>query len=124
MPTDTLPALIALPDHARQIWTLKQRPSEKPLILMAANAEALLALVRPEAEAAARPLAQLHWPGPSPWCCLLLVMRWRNLGCVHSIPVPQRWGSGCRLVRRPDSFWRVRALWPPPVPILPAMLRH
>ena len=63
MPTDTLPALIALPDHARQIWTLKQRPSEKPLILMAANAEALLALVRPEAEAAARPLAQLHWPG-------------------------------------------------------------
>ena len=63
MPTDTLPALVALPSHARQIWTLKQRPDDKPLILMASDAEALLALVRPDAEAAARPLAQHHWPG-------------------------------------------------------------
>ncbi len=63
MPTDTLPALVALPAHASQIWSLKQRPCEKPLILMAADAEALFALVMPEAEAAARPLAQQHWPG-------------------------------------------------------------
>lgn len=63
MPTDTLPALVALPRHASQIWTLKQRPSEKPLILMAASAEALLELVSAEAQTAARPFARLHWPG-------------------------------------------------------------
>ena len=39
LPTDTLPALAASPDHAAQIWTLKQRPQDKPLILMAAEAE-------------------------------------------------------------------------------------
>ena len=44
LPTDTLPALAASPDHAAQIWTLKQRPQDKPLILMAAEADQLLAL--------------------------------------------------------------------------------
>jgi len=36
-PTDTLPALAARPEHAGQIWTLKQRPADKPLILMGAS---------------------------------------------------------------------------------------
>ena len=41
-PTDTLPALASCPSQAHQLWALKHRPAEKPLILMAANAEALL----------------------------------------------------------------------------------
>ena len=31
-PTDTLPALAAAPGHAHRLWTLKQRPADKPLI--------------------------------------------------------------------------------------------
>lgn len=63
MPTDTLPALVAVPEHAGQIWTLKQRPGEKPLILMAATPEPLLELALPEVQDAARGLVQQHWPG-------------------------------------------------------------
>lgn len=62
-PTDTLPALATLPSQADQIWQLKQRPRDKPLILMAADQEALEAATgvrwRPEWKAAA---AQV-WPG-------------------------------------------------------------
>jgi L-threonylcarbamoyladenylate synthase len=36
-PTDTLPALAALPEHANLIFVAKQRTLEKPLILMAAE---------------------------------------------------------------------------------------
>jgi L-threonylcarbamoyladenylate synthase len=62
-PTDTLPALAALPVHADQIWRLKARPRDKPLILMAAHPEVLVAASgltwrREWLEAAAR-----VWPG-------------------------------------------------------------
>lgn len=40
-PTDTVPALAARPDAADLIFTAKQRQADKPLILMAATAEAL-----------------------------------------------------------------------------------
>ena len=63
MPTDTLPALVASPAYAAQLWMLKQRPEDKPLILMAATADALLGLVAPEAQLAARSLTKHHWPG-------------------------------------------------------------
>ena len=63
MPTDTLPALVALPAHAAQIWTLKQRPAEKPLILMASTPEPLVHLVAMEARADLLRLADAHWPG-------------------------------------------------------------
>ncbi|MFL0748447.1 MAG: Sua5/YciO/YrdC/YwlC family protein, partial [Prochlorococcus sp.] len=36
-PTDTLPALAASPDHAAQLWTIKRRSADKPLILMGAS---------------------------------------------------------------------------------------
>ena len=39
-PTDTLPALAALPAAAGQIWELKSRPSNKPLILMGSEPSA------------------------------------------------------------------------------------
>ena len=63
MPTDTLPALAARPEDAGRIWQLKQRPSEKPLILMAADLEQL----QPVLGAAWLPpwlaLAEAGWPG-------------------------------------------------------------
>jgi L-threonylcarbamoyladenylate synthase len=40
-PTDTVPALAALPESAELIFTAKQRSQDKPLILMAATIEEL-----------------------------------------------------------------------------------
>jgi L-threonylcarbamoyladenylate synthase len=40
-PTDTVPALAALPEFAELIFTAKQRSQDKPLILMAATVEEL-----------------------------------------------------------------------------------
>lgn len=63
MPTDTLPALAALPGHAAQIWALKRRPQDKPLILMGAD----IAQLEPLLGLAWRPewldLAGRGWPG-------------------------------------------------------------
>jgi L-threonylcarbamoyladenylate synthase len=38
-PTDTVPALATLPEHAGLIFAAKQRSQDKPLILMAASAD-------------------------------------------------------------------------------------
>lgn len=62
-PTDTLPALAALPAHAGLLWQLKGRPSGKPLILMAAAAEPLLAALGQEPSPAWRRMAARAWPG-------------------------------------------------------------
>lgn len=64
LPTDTLPALACTPQTAAQIWTLKQRPQDKPLILMAAEVSDLLSLTTDTAALDALPLADRHWPGP------------------------------------------------------------
>jgi L-threonylcarbamoyladenylate synthase len=64
MPTDTLPALTACPSFASRIWGLKQRPLEKPLILMGADLQQLEPVLgmpwRPEWLA----MAAHGWPGP------------------------------------------------------------
>lgn len=64
MPTDTLPALAARPPFASRIWELKQRPLDKPLILMGADLPQLQAVLgvpwRPEWSA----MAAQGWPGP------------------------------------------------------------
>ena len=57
LPTDTLPALASLPEHARQIWQLKRRSLRKPLILMGAEPESLLAHVAPDVRGEAAALA-------------------------------------------------------------------
>lgn len=62
-PTDTLPALASPPDSAGQLWTLKQRPQNKPLILMGSCAEDLWAWLGLEPDPAWRELAAQHWPG-------------------------------------------------------------
>ena len=45
-PTDTVPALAALPEKAGLIFAAKQRSQDKPLILMAASAEDLWPYVK------------------------------------------------------------------------------
>jgi L-threonylcarbamoyladenylate synthase len=44
-PTDTVPALAVLPEFAGAIFALKNRPANKPLILMASTAEELWSYV-------------------------------------------------------------------------------
>ena len=63
MPTDTLPALAARPEAAAQLWQLKGRTLEKPLILMGADGEQLWRVlgIRPQA---VWQQAIHHWPGP------------------------------------------------------------
>lgn len=63
LPTDTLVALAALPAHAGQIWQLKQRPADKPLILMGADLAQLQQVEGVQWPAAALELARAHWPG-------------------------------------------------------------
>lgn len=62
-PTDTLPALAALPEAAQRLWALKARPAHKPLILMGAD----LAQLQQRVAIAWQPewlqLAAAHWPG-------------------------------------------------------------
>ena len=63
IPTDTVPGLATLPGFANQIWTLKHRPPDKPLILMADCATSLLSVVDPCCHSDARGLAEQYWPG-------------------------------------------------------------
>lgn len=62
-PTDTLPALAARPEAAELLWELKQRPRQKPVILMAATGEALLECLGLPIEPAWRQMAERYWPG-------------------------------------------------------------
>ena len=62
-PTDTLPALAAIPEAAQAIWQLKQRPADKPLILMGASVEQLLPCLGQEPPDGWQHLAELGWPG-------------------------------------------------------------
>ena len=62
-PTDTLPALAATPRHASKLWSIKQRPADKPLILMGASQKDLFECVSPEALEDAKLIANRYWPG-------------------------------------------------------------
>jgi L-threonylcarbamoyladenylate synthase len=64
MPTDTLPALAARPPFASRIWELKQRPLEKPLILMGADLAQLEPVLGMPWRAEWLAMAALGWPGP------------------------------------------------------------
>ncbi len=63
LPTDTVVALAALPNYASQLWQLKQRPQDKPLILMGATTHALLRHVHSCAFTDAQRMANSYWPG-------------------------------------------------------------
>ncbi len=64
-PTDTVPALATRPEHAELIYVAKQRPPEKPLILMGASLSDLLPYVWGDdrAVSAWQSLTQRYWPG-------------------------------------------------------------
>ncbi|NMG11081.1 L-threonylcarbamoyladenylate synthase [Brasilonema sp. UFV-L1] len=64
-PTDTVPALAALPERAAFIYTAKQRSREKPLILMAASAEEIWPFVNGSDDEYKvwRTIAKKYWPG-------------------------------------------------------------
>lgn len=64
MPTDTLPALAARPAFASRIWELKQRPLEKPLILMGADLPQLTAVIGVPWRREWLAMAAEGWPGP------------------------------------------------------------
>jgi L-threonylcarbamoyladenylate synthase len=64
-PTDTVPALAAIPEKAALIFAAKQRSQDKPLILMAASAEDLWLYVKgSENEYKVwQEVAEKYWPG-------------------------------------------------------------
>ena len=64
-PTDTVPALATLPDRAELIFAAKRRSQDKPLILMAASAEALWPYVQgsPAELRLWQQVAKSYWPG-------------------------------------------------------------
>ncbi|WP_338462662.1 L-threonylcarbamoyladenylate synthase [Synechococcus elongatus IITB7] len=64
-PTDTLPALAVQPEQAAKIYQLKQRPPEKPLILMAAHLDQLLSYAQGTAVERVQwqAIANQYWPG-------------------------------------------------------------
>ncbi|MBH8566116.1 L-threonylcarbamoyladenylate synthase [Nostoc sp. CENA67] len=64
-PTDTVPALAALPEKAGLIFAAKQRSQDKPLILMAASAEDLWPYVKGSENEYKlwREVVSKYWPG-------------------------------------------------------------
>ena len=62
-PTDTLPALCSSPKYSKKIWTIKKRPSRKPLILMGGCLDDLFEFVHPCAMEEGLKLAKMYWPG-------------------------------------------------------------
>ncbi|WP_017304409.1 L-threonylcarbamoyladenylate synthase [Spirulina subsalsa] len=64
-PTDTVPALASLPEAGQEIFTVKQRPADKPLILMGARVEDFKPYVRgSEADWAIwGEMMTRYWPG-------------------------------------------------------------
>jgi L-threonylcarbamoyladenylate synthase len=62
-PTDTLPALASQPKSAEQLWILKRRPAQKPVILMAALGSDLWDWLGVQPREEWLELAARHWPG-------------------------------------------------------------
>ena len=62
-PTDTLPALAIKPQYAQRLWQLKQRPAHKPLILMAAEVDQLIAALMIPPPPGWHALVDKGWPG-------------------------------------------------------------
>jgi L-threonylcarbamoyladenylate synthase len=62
-PTDTLPALACRPAAAALLWRLKQRPADKPLILMGADLPQLIAVLGVAWQEAWLEQARRSWPG-------------------------------------------------------------
>ena len=119
IPTDTLPGLAVLPDHAQTLWRLKRRPADKPLILMGASVNDLLHEVAVPCHREVEALAERNGLERSPWWCLPVMAELAGI----SIQVAQRWAAAFRPVSRPVLCFRSAGHWPRPVPIVPENLR-
>ena len=108
-PTDTLPALAMAPAWAAELWQIKQRAANKPLILMAAGRDELLAALGMPPPQGWEQLTNQGWPGGSPWCCQL-----RGLWCRPSIPVEAALGFAYRRAQWRCSCCVALAPLPPP----------
>lgn len=64
-PTDTVPALATHPEQSHLIYTAKQRPPEKPIIIMGASFQDLRPYIKGNTQAlkAWESQTQQHWPG-------------------------------------------------------------
>ena len=64
-PTDTVPGLAVLPEKSQLIFTLKNRPQNKPLILMGATASELWPYVKGSSKELAiwQEVGAKYWPG-------------------------------------------------------------
>ncbi|ACB53551.1 putative YrdC-like RNA-binding protein [Crocosphaera subtropica ATCC 51142] len=64
-PTDTVPALAALPESASLIFATKQRPPDKPLILMGSSSDAIWKYVKgtPQEFEIWEKVVKQYWPG-------------------------------------------------------------
>ncbi len=62
-PTDTLPALAARPEAAGLLWQLKERPADKPLILMGSDLSQLVAVLGVPWQEPWLEQARRCWPG-------------------------------------------------------------
>lgn len=98
-PTDTVPALAAAPTQASLIFEAKQRPPEKPLILMGAALSDLLPYVSGSSSAMAewRLIALQHWPGQ-----LTLVLPASDQAPKNLNPLPTDETAGTLGIRVPD----------------------
>lgn len=79
-PTDTLPALACRPAWAAQLWQLKRRPADKPLILMGASLDDLEPVLGQAWQPAWRDMAERGWPGA---LTLVLPARGELVGWLH-----------------------------------------
>ena len=79
-PTDTLPALAAIPSAAQSLWALKSRPAHKPLILMGADLPQLRHRLGHPWSAAWLEMADAVWPGA---VTLVLPIPGAMADCLH-----------------------------------------
>ena len=91
IPTDTLPGLAVIPEHAQTLWSLKRRPADKPLILMGASVNDLLQEVAVSCHREVETLAERYWPG-----ALTLVLPARDGGAACHLN-PGGTTLGCRI---------------------------
>ena len=91
IPTDTLPGLAVIPSQAQNLWRLKRRPADKPLILMGATVDDLLHEVAVSCHREVEALAERYWPG-----ALTLVVPARDGGAGRYLN-PGGTTLGCRI---------------------------
>ncbi len=109
MPTDTVYGLAAAADDRpalTKLFAAKDRPQDKPLVVMVADGRAAMRLV--EFPEAARKLAQAFWPGP-----LTLVLPWQASFTISSAVTAGRPTIGLRVPDHPAALAILRAFGRP-----------